>query len=439
MLDGLRQRLDAVGLPFRALLLSDALMLLAMMVARVAVPWWIVHEGGAGHLALYAVVQAVVAFVSMPLLSPLGDRYSKRLLITLGLLIFAAEGAVLATLATLGIYHLWLVIALEALPVIAMSLILPASLSIAADLVPAERFADALALQKSAQAFGRLIGPVLGGTALAVSGTAAALWLHWVMVLAAAMLAWRIPSIARHPGEGGAKRWWRDLRAGLRATWSIPIERGRIAISFLVMVCFTPAVGMLVPLKVQSLGLSGAWLGACEAALSLGMLAGALGIAARLADYLGRYRAAIGGIMLEGLALALAGFTSNPYLLVICYAVTGVGLAMVMLVGQTHRMLAIPEDFRARIVAVSMMVMQIAGTLGPGLAGIALTSIPVREVYVVFGLAEFVFAFGYFLVPRYREFLALGHEEVRGWYGRQFPGAFRRAESDDGSPMSGKP
>ena len=38
-----------------------------------------------------------------------------------------------------------------------------------------------------------------------------------------------------------------------------------------------PCVTLLVPLKVQSLGLSAAWLGWCEAGLSLGMLVGSLG------------------------------------------------------------------------------------------------------------------------------------------------------------------
>lgn len=76
---------NRLGRPFRLLLASDTLMLLSMMVGHVAVPWWIAHEGGAGHLALYASLLAAVSFFALPLLSPLGDRVSKRVLITVGL------------------------------------------------------------------------------------------------------------------------------------------------------------------------------------------------------------------------------------------------------------------------------------------------------------------------------------------------------------------
>ncbi|QDQ28765.1 MFS transporter [Chitinimonas arctica] len=428
MYSSTKARLKSVGKPFRALLASDVLMIMSLMVGHVAVPWWIAHEGGAAHLAIYGAMMAMVAFVSMPLLSPLGDRYPKRSLITVGLLMFVGEGLFMAALASLGFYHLGLLIALEAITVVAMSLILPASLSIAADLVEPHRLADAISLQKSAQAAGRLMGPALGGMMLAVSGTAGALWLHTGLVMLASMLAWRIPFIPKHPGKGGADRWWRDIRAGLSATWDVPIERGRIAINFLVMVFYAPGVGMLVPLKVQSLGLSGAWLGACEAALSLGMLGGFLGGSSWLAESLGRYRVVILAIMVEGLALALAGYTRQPLVLVFAFAMIGLGLSVVQLVGQTHRMLAIPEDFRSRMTSVGIMVAQIAGTLGPGIAGVTLLHFPIGPVYIVFGLAVFASAFGYFVIPRYREFLSLDHTAVIGWYGKQYPKAFGRGE-----------
>lgn len=428
MLAALQQRLHSVGKPYRALLMSDALMLVALMVGHIAVPWWIAHRGGAPHLALYGVVMAVAAFISMPLLSPLGDRYAKRTLITAGMLVFTIEGLLIAILATFDLYRIHWILALEVWPVFAMSLIMPASISISAELVAGEHLADAMALQKSAQASGRLIGPAIGGGALAIGGTALALWLHVALALAAAILANRIPGVARGKGMPSASHFWRDLKAGMRAQWRVPVERGRNAVSFLVMVCFGPAIGMLVPLKVQSLGLSGSWFGACEASLSLGMLAGALGCSAWLAERFGRFGASIGAIMAEGLALALIGYTATPILLVIGFAVTGMGVSVVVLVGQTHRMLAIPDHFRARMTAVSMMVMQIAGSLGPALAGIALGHFPVGPVYIGFGLLEFLCAFGYYWVPRYREFLSLDHAAVKGWFGREYPAAFAEDE-----------
>ncbi|MCZ8076613.1 MAG: MFS transporter, partial [Paucibacter sp.] len=143
-------------------------------------------------------------------------------------------------------------------------------------------------------------------------------------------------------------------------------------VSFLVMVFFGPAIGMLVPLKVQSLGLSGAWLGACEAGLSAGLLLGSLGGSVWLAQRIGRFRASLAAILIEGLSMGVIGLSHQGVVIVLGFAVLGACIATVQMVGQTHRMLAIPQAFRSRMTAVNMMVMQVAGVLGPGLAGLGL-------------------------------------------------------------------
>ena len=432
MLLSARQRLEALGRPFRLLLVSDALMVLALMVSHVAVPWWVAHEGGAQDLALYAGLLALVSFVALPLLSPLGDRYSKRTLITAGMAAMLVESIALAALAQAGIYHVALVIALQFTSVVAMAAIMPASLSIVAELLPPEHLSEGLGYQKSAQAIGRLLGPALGGAALALAGTPAALWLLVLLMVVATLLAARIETPPRADLQGSRADWMSELRAGLTAKWRIPMERGWSFVSFLVMVFFGPGIGMLVPLKVQSLMLSGAWLGACEAGLSAGMLLGALGGSAGIARRIGRFNASTGAILTEGLCLVLLGLTHTPWALVLVFAMLGLCVATVVMVGQTHRMLAMPAGFRARMTAVNIMVMQVAGMLGPGLAGLSLISLHVDQVYLMFGAGLVIVGLGYTRVPGYRQFLNLPHDEAQGFYGREHPQAFGAVEGSAG-------
>jgi len=196
-------------------------------------------------------------------------------------------------------------------------------------------------------------------------------------------------------------------------------------VSFLVMIFFTPAIGMLVPLKAQSLGLSAMWLGACEAGLSLGLLLGSLGGSVWLARRIGRFNASFCAFLIEGLCMVLIGLTHEPVLMVIGFAVFGACIATVQMVGQTHRMLAMPQAFRARMTAVNMMVMQVAGVLGPGLAGMLLLRGSVDGAYWLFGIGLFVVGLGYLWVPGYREFLNLPHSQAEGRYAREHPALFR--------------
>jgi MFS family permease len=158
--------------------------------------------------------------------------------------------------------------------------------------------------------------------------------------------------------------------------------------------------------------------------MSLGLLVGSLGPAAWWARAHGRFGARVGGAALLGLALALAGLTRDARVLVACFAVVGVCAATTTLVGKTHRMLARPLAYRARMSAAAIMTVQVSQTLGPALAGMALAHWSVRVVYVAFGLLSAASALGFFLVPGFRAFMAMEHAEVDGWYGKRYPRAF---------------
>jgi MFS family permease len=427
VITALLRRLRAQSRALHSLLASDALNMLALMVGAVATPWWIASHGGARDLAIYGFAASALAFVVMPVLAPLGDRSPKRRLIMLGLGLYALVAGLLASLVSLDHYHLRWVLLAALLSALAGGCLMPAILNAAAELVPADQLPEALSLQRSAQSVGRVLGPALGGAALAWS-TGAALWLQAGLLLSAVLLATRLPAL-RPPTRGGSgfAAWKADLGEGLRACWLMPLERGWTLVNFVGVLFMFPAFTMLVPLKIKALGLSGAWLGAAEAGLSLGMLAGALGGSAWVAARIGRYGTRIGATAAQGLGLAWAGWTGEGAVLVLALFLVGLANSCGVLVGQTHRMLAIPAHFRARLSAVGMMTLNISAAAGPALAGVALLSWPVDQVYIAFGLLSALSALGFFLVPDFKTLLSLDHEQVKDWYVRQHPELFAKS------------
>lgn len=431
----IKARINSISVPLASLLLSDLMRILAEMVGYITLPWWIVHRGGAHDLATYSVSVAIITIFAMPLLSPLGDRYAKRPQIAWGLCTLMVVAFTLATLASLSDYRLMPLICIGVVSVIAKAFIDPASSTISAELLPANRLGEALRLRKSTQAAGRALGPALAGATLALGGIAATFWMNGILLGVAAYVTLQLPSQSQHrEHHRSLARWWNDLRAGLHAKWIVPLERGWTLVNFLVWIFQGPAVGMLIPLKVQSLGLSGLWLGACEAALSIGLLLGSFRGSDALVSRFGRFNVRVGAAMCEGLALAASGWVHSPIVLVLAFTCVGFANASVGLVGATHRSLAIPQNFRVRILAASMMTTQIAGILGPMIAGAALTHWPVGEVYTCFGLATCLLAFGFVLIPRSREFFALNHDQVKDWFRHEYPHAFESPAVPESRP-----
>ncbi len=423
----LTARLRACTPALRALLAADAMFLLALMVGAVATPWWVLGQGGARDLALQGLASSVFSFLAAPLLGPLGDRHPKRQLIMSGLALYALTAALLGTLALRQNYSLAWVLQAALLSAVGGGLAMSSLMTFTAELVAPEQLPEALSLQRSAQALGRILGPALGGV-LVASSIGVALWVQAGLMLTALWLARRLPLAPLHAHAPSAARgfgaWWADLRAGLRACWAMPLERGWTLANFVGVLFMLPAFTMLVPLKVRDLGLSGIWLGAAEAGLSLGMLAGALGGSAWVAARVGRYATRVGATAAQGLGLALAGLAPAGWLLVLALFFVGLANSCGVLVGQTHRMLAIPQAFRARVNSVGMMSMTVAGAAGPALAGLALLQLSVPAVYASFGLLAALSALGFLLVPDFRTLLNLDHESVKDWYAHRHPELF---------------
>jgi MFS family permease len=338
----------------------------------------------------------------------------------------------IAGVASAGAYHFWAVLLAGMVETIALSMVGPATNSITAELVPAQELSLAMSLQKSAQSLGRLLGPALGGAVIAWGSIAAALWLHFVLLTFAMLMALRIPStsVGSH-ATYGLRHWRDDLYAGLKTSLLVKLERDWTLINVLSWLFIGPAIGMLVPIKIHALGLSGGWLGACEAALSLGMLAGAMGGVEILQRTVSRFALRVGGAVMQGASLALVGYLQHPWLLLLAFMLCGLANSVSVLIGMTHRMLARPQAYRGRMSAVSMMATQLSGSIGPAIAGMALAQYDLNTVYITFGVLGSTVAGAIAFVPGFKELISLDHAHVANWYARRYPQAFETARSSE--------
>lgn len=424
MLAQYRADFAELGLPVRRLLASESLTVLAIMVGQVAIPWWITREGGSWQLSIWAVVQSAASIAAMPLLSPLSDRYPKSHLIACALLVSAVAALGTAWLATEELYRFGPLVLLQLVSTLALAVITPAAANIAAELVPPSDLPRAFALQQGANSMGRLVGPVIGGYLLALLGLMGALWAQVLLLLAAAGAALLLP-VTGTLAPSRRTPWWSEVKAGFRATWLIPLERGWLIINALSWMFIFPMFSMFLPLKVQSLRLSAVWLGLCEASLSLGMLVAALGVSQAIVRRHGRYATRIGSALVQSLSFAIAAQTQLSVILLVSLFVAGVANATTILVGMTHRVLARPPAFRGRMVACAAVTVQLSATLGPSIAAVALTRWTVDAVFLSFASAAGVISLGLVLVPGVRSFMAMDPAAVENWYERSNPEAFR--------------
>ncbi|POZ59990.1 MFS transporter [Chromobacterium alticapitis] len=420
----LKQRFHGLPAGFHLLMLSDVLSGLAMGAGYVSISWWVVTMGGASDMAWFSTLTALVMLVALPLTAPLGDRFPKNRVIAGGIVLAMLSGLTLAIMAWLHIYRLAWVVASESLAMFAWAIVIPSMLSIASELVPAARLSDALSLQKSSQSVGNLIGPVIGGSLMAIAPAWMALGSYALLLAIAAIGALRIQIPSRSLEHVRAESFIEQIRSGLRVRWRIPLERSWAFWGLLVMTAYFPMVATLLPIKLHQLKLPAFWLGACEAAVSGGLLVGSLWLTHRLLQRCSRPRARAFAMWSLGAVFLVVALTDHPLVMLAMFGIEGALLSITMLIGQTHRTLAVPEPYRARVSAINVLVAKLGGMLGPALAGILLTRWSLDAVYLFFALFHLLTVPPMLLLPGVNRFLNLSHEEVKDWYLKQHPEAF---------------
>jgi len=422
----LHARWHSIPIAVRRLMVGEVLGLLATASMQLAMAWWISSQGGAGALARYGALNGLAALVATPLLSPAGDRWPKFLVIRVGKACLVLDALLLAWLCWAGAYDLTLLCLCGLLSVAAGALLWPAENSILPELVTPSRLPTALRWRRAAQAAGGVLGPSLGGVVLAGAGLKVTMAANLALFVIAAGAAWRV-GMPDLPAAATRRRgWFGEIADGLRAKWHVRLDRWWTLVGALMMLFLLPATGLLLPLRIQALGLAATWFGACSAAMSIGLLLGVAWLAPALIARLGRIRALALAIVACAAAMTGIGLCDRALVLVMLFALIGLCLSVTQLVGQAHRMLAMPEDYRARMSAAHLMIAHLATALAPALAGTLLEQAEVQTVYRV--LAAGFGASGLLLlaVPGLGTFLRQDHEGVRNWYRRHYPQAFTK-------------
>lgn len=414
------------GKDFILFLIGELLTLLCIGVWNVALSWWIASNGGARDLAIYGVALSSSSIFFTFVLSPLGDRYNKRTVILYARAALLVSGVALASMCSSSHYNIthivWVVLTGSA----AMAIVLPACAAVPADVVKVEHLPLALSMQKTVQAIGRTIGPALAGGILALADLSLSFWAMASLGALSALSTLPVSKLGvQHLTKKSPKSWHSDLRAGLRAKWEILIERYWSLLSLAFFSVFLPATGMLLPLLVRRQGLTGGWYGLVDVGYAAGMVFGFVWLTQLLNRRFGRVAASVIGLSFTGASIASAGLVAAPLLLVVAFFGAGAGFAIHNLNGQTHRTLAIPAPYRVRLMAINVMLYQVASAMGAAITGWLISARATPEtLYVAYGTIILIVGVSFAWIPGYSHFMGLCHERADCFYGKQRPDLF---------------
>ncbi len=367
---------------------------------------WLVYDLTGSKFALGAVSFAGT-IPTLFLMLPAGvwvDRVSKQRLLVITQSMMMLLAFTLALLTGSGRIEVWMVAGVALVTGFVTSFDAPARLALAAELVDDRRdLQNAIALNATMFNMARIVGPALGGIALALLGAAWCFGLNGLTFLAVivALIGMQFPPIVS-PGKP-SRRLSAELGEGLRYVQQTPMVRN-IILLMAVSSLFAMSYAVLLPAyAVDVLNVGEAGLGALNAAVGAGALVGALAAATMSNTPNKGMQITVGSLIFPTALIGLA-FTHLFPLALVMLALAGFGVVTQNAVANTLVQSVVPDALRGRVTSIYSLMFFGAAPFGALLSGSLAQWLGTAMAIAICAGISLIFALGLLLfVPDFRK------------------------------------
>ncbi|MEJ5080118.1 MULTISPECIES: MFS transporter [unclassified Ochrobactrum] len=360
----------------------------AVQIVSVAVGWQIYDQTrDAFNLGMVGLVQFLPALLLVLFTGAAADRFGRRLVMGLSLILEAGVTAFLLLLTLFSDFEPMIVFAALLVFGIARAFLGPSSASLVVNLVPTEDFANAVSWNSSAWQVATIVGPVAGGLLYGISHVAA-YGIATVFLVAGSVLIFSIPKPKQHTTM--EERSLTSMLAGFRYIWKEKIVLGAISLDlFAVLLGGTVA---LLPIYARDILDLGPWgLGLLRSAPGIGAVLTAIWLAGHpIRDHAGRVMFFFVGMF--GLFNIIFGVSTIVWLSIVALALAGAADMISVYIRETLMQLWTPDHVRGRVNAVNMVFVGASNELGEFRAGLMAAAIGAVPAVVIGGIGSIAVA-----------------------------------------------
>ncbi|HEX4561750.1 MAG TPA: MFS transporter [Gemmatimonadales bacterium] len=389
---------------------------LATMMQTVAVGWQVylvTHDPFALGLVGLAEALPFIAF-ALPA-GHLADRVDRRRLSLAGLSVLVLCSATLFTVTRLSLVRpgtAWIIYAVIFLSGIARSYLQPTRTALSADLVPRELYANSITWRSSVWQSAAVVGPALGGIAVAIGGPAFAYGMAALLLIAAWMALFRVGPHP-HPHGNVPAATVGEFLMGVRFLLTQPVLLGAQLLD-LFSVLFAGAEALLPIFATDLLHVGATGLGILRAAPAAGSVLMSVYQAYRpLVRRMGRVM--LISVTFYGLCISAFGVSRSFALSVALLVLSGVFDNVSVVLRSTLLQTLTPRQLLGRVAAVNAIFIGSSNEIGGFESGVAARLLGVVPAVVLGGFVPIVAVTSIaFLIPQLRRLDRIADHEPAG-------------------------
>lgn len=371
---------------FRLFWTGQFISIIGSQMQMVTVNWHVyIITRSAAALGLVGLVRVLPIIVCSLVGGVVADAFDRKRLLLATQSIMLLSAAALALFTVSGLESVWPIYLLTAVSSAATAFDNPARQALLPSLVPQRDFPNAVSVGFVAFQVGMVVGPMLGGLALARFGAASVYAFNAVSFVAVITAVLLIHASGKAKADESSKVSLAALTEGLKFVWRTPIMVQTMSLDF--VATFFASATALLPIFARDILRVGEH--------GYGVLAGASAFGAVLTGLLLARRPAAWGrpgliilvaVGVYGAATIVFGLSRNYYLSLFMLAITGAADTVSTVIRQTIRQLITPDRLRGRMTSVNMIFFMGGPQLGEFEAGLLAASVGAQASVVVGGI-----------------------------------------------------
>ncbi len=335
---------------------------------------------------VWAAVIAAAAFVPFTFSlvgGVLADRFSRRLMVTIGVSVQTALAATIAVLIGVGHPHPLVVAAIMFGSSTAGAIAFPAYQAMIPDLVPREDLVAAIGFGSASYNLGRVIGPALAGVIIAVTDVSGALFFNAVSFLGilAAVTAIRLPGrTATAQGFGLVGLIAEGIRFVRRDPGLSVMFRTMFVFAFLA----SPFIALIPAMAINELKGGHTLTAVLVTAQGVGAVAAGLCVG-ELAKRYGTRAVLVRAMVL--LAVCIVAYGAIPGRIGVTAALVPLGAVYLVCLTSFSSIAQqrAPAELRGRVLSINMLILGVVYPVGGLLQGVLADAVGLRTVTVASG------------------------------------------------------
>ena len=406
--------------PENTFILSSSFAITSGTLSIIPITWFILTHSSSHDLAVILSSRAIISFLGAPLAMSLIDISRVNKILVFSTLISTILLFLQFIIIYIDFFNISILIILQCISGFLMSVVLPVRQSMLAEYVSAQELEKKIGLQRGLESFGRFIGPMIASGIILLFDITIASLAGALLMAISTFLVITLPSIIIDTANNLTPQlkinWLKNSYKIFALKMSIPPERIIMIGGFIINSVSFSAIGLLLPMRIQSIDGHLAWLGITYAGFGLGSTIGGLYISNYLNNRFGSLFSSLFCVASSGVMFAFIGIFDNIYIICICLTFGGIFITSGGVIGAGRRILATPKKYRATFASISNVAVNLASIISPILSVFIAEYIGINNAYISFGVLTLIVSSSFLVSQNYRRLFTIPLDKIHKFY-----------------------